>query len=150
MNRRSILTSLSSMCLAALAWPRNAAGGGGRTNLTIKVPKAIYKIKVKNAFVGEGGKLIPGSSTLDVWAYSDSQITTLTGGDVRLYQKQLDNDPGQIKVEISAAFPEEPIQKTSIEITQKTDTTLYFLAYADSLTRTRRITITKAPPGVTF
>jgi len=147
MNRRSILTSLSSMCLAALAWPRNAAGGG-RSNLTIKDP-FTYKIKVKNAFVGEDGKLISGSSELDVWAYGKANVATLTGGAVRLYTFQ-DTSGYVIDVAISAMFPLEPMSQTSLNIKQKKDTTLYYLAYADSRTRTRRITIERAPDGVTF
>ena len=144
MNRRSILTSLSSMCLAALAWPRNAAGSDDGKDVN-----STYTIKVKNAFVGEGGKLVPGSSTLNVWAYDASKSKTLAGGAVGVYTKQV-NDSGLIKATIYAAFPELPKQETSISIFQDKDTTLYYLAYADSFTRTRRITITKAPPGVTF
>ena len=146
MNRRSILTSLSSMCLAALAWPRNAAGGGISDP---KNPKNTFTIKVKNAFVGEGGKLVPGSSELDVWAYGGDQIKSLTGGAVGVYTNKTFSS-SITEVDISAAFPEPPKQEAVISIFQDKNTTLYYLAYADSFTRTRRITITKAPAGVTF
>jgi hypothetical protein len=146
MNRRSILSSLSSMCLAALAWPRNAAGAGGDV---FSKTKYFYYVKVKNAFVGEGGKLISGSSELDVWAYTRANIATLTGGAVRLYTFQ-NNSGNDITADISALFPLEPLSATFLGINQKRNTTLYVLAYADSLTRTRRITIKQAPPGVTF
>jgi hypothetical protein len=145
MNRRSILSSLSSMCLAALAWPRNAAGAGG----DVFGKNYSYHVKVKNAFVGEGGKLISGSSELDVWAYTRANIATLTGGAVRLYTFQ-NNSGNDITADISALFPLEPLSETFLGINQKRNTTLYVLAYADSLTRTRRITIKQAPPGVTF
>ncbi len=143
MNRRSILSSLSSMCLAALAWPRNAAGEGSAAKTKYK-----YTIKVKNAFVGEGGELVAGSSTLNVWAYGPNQKKTLTGGAVSAFSTQSPFDG--IRATIYAAFPEMPIQETSITILQEENTTLYYLAYADSLTRTRRITIKQAPDGVTF
>ena len=147
MNRRSILTSLSSMCLAALAWPRNAAGGGF-TYDNSKSTDNEYTIRVKNAYVGDGGELVPGTSTLNVWAYGAGKTATLTGGAVGVYtQTTILNT---LNVTIYAAFPEMPKQETAISITQYKNTTLYYLAYADSLTRTRRITITKAPPGVTF
>jgi hypothetical protein len=103
---------------------------------------------VKNAFVGEGGELVAGSSTLNVWAYGPDQKKTLTGGAVSVFIKQTSS--AGIRVTIYAAFPEMPIQETSITISQKEDTTLYYLAYADSRTRTPRITITQAPDGVTF
>jgi hypothetical protein len=145
MNRRSILSSLSSMCLAALAWPRNAAAAGSGPKYALP----SYNIKVKNAFVGEGGKLIPGPSTLNVWAYAADQVKTLTGGDVGKYGKGL-NYGGRLQVTIYAAFPEQPIQQTTATIYQFPDTTLYYLAYADSRTRTPRITIEQAPAGVKF
>jgi hypothetical protein len=146
MNRRSILSSLSSMCLAALAWPRNAAGAGGDV---FSKTTYFYYVKVKNAFVGEDGTLTPGSSELDVWAYNKANIASLTGGAVRLYKYQ-NSSGGIVTAEISADFPLEPKSPTTIKFDQGKNTTLYYLAYADSLTRTRRITIKQAPPGVTF
>ncbi|MEI7688311.1 MAG: hypothetical protein WCL32_25170, partial [Planctomycetota bacterium] len=81
MNRRSILSSLSSIFVAALAWPRQADASGG---IDPKAPtKTTFYIRVYNGlYINTGrtakrtanrtaavGQLVPGQATLDVKAY---------------------------------------------------------------------------------
>ena len=140
MNRRSILSSLSSMCLAALAWPRNAAGGD-----SAEKNARTFTIKVKNARVIEGGMIVSGQYPLNVWAYDPTKKKTLTSGAVGVYTRTAPVD--SIFATIYAGSTGMSLRETSLSTVQ-VDAVLYYLAYADSPTGTP--TITKAPAGVTF
>ncbi len=154
MNRRSILTSLSSMCLAALAWPRETkAGPGGAAALrsgkdSKGAPPVNLYVRVKNALVIEGGVIVPGQYPLNVWAYDPAKVKTLQGGEIGEY-KSADTYKEEILVTIQARNTGTPPRETSRSFFQtRKDTTLYYFAYSNGPAEAP--TITQAPKGVTF
>lgn len=141
MNRRSILSSLSSMCLAALAWPRNAAGGGtgGTKNST-----STFKTKFYNgAWVGNA--LIPGQATLEVDAYNAYEYTTITAG--QIIEKTFSGKASFLQNVVRAKNSQPPGDLSQQIIRQTGGTTLYFLVFASG---NGAPTITQAPNGVVF
>ena len=127
MNRRSILSSLSSMCLAVLAWPRNAEAEFGAA----KSVKKTNTIKVKNARVIEGGEIVPGQYPLNVSAYS-SGAKTLGGGEVGVYETK--TEKSVLATVIYAALVSDASKKNALTVDQVKGSTLYYLAYSDGPT----------------
>ena len=127
MNRRSILTSLSSMCLAALAWPRNAEAAVPNVGAA-KGATLTNTIKVKNARVIEGGEIVPGQYPLNVSAYS-SGAKTLGGGEVGVYETK--TEKSVLATVIYAALVSDASKKNALAVNQSKGSTLYYLAYAD-------------------
>jgi hypothetical protein len=154
MNRRSILTSLSSMCLAALAWPRETkAGPGGAAALrsgkdSKGAPPVNLYVRVKNALVIEGGVIVPGQYPLNVWAYDPAQVKTLQGGEIGAYKSENVTGQFNVLVTIQARNTGTPPRETSLSFLQPALTTLYYFAYSNGPAEAP--TITQAPTGVTF
>jgi hypothetical protein len=141
MNRRSIFSSLSSMFVAAIVWPRNAEAEFGAA----KTIKETNTIKVKNARVIEGGIIVPGQYPLNVSAYS-SAAKTLGSGEVGVYETK--TEKSVLATVIYAAIVSDASKKNALTVDQAKGSTLYYLAYSDGPTAAP--TITQAPPGVKF
>ena len=139
MNRRSILSSLSSMCLAALAWPRNAAGDGGS-----KTTSYTYKTKFYNG-AWNGTALIPGQATLEVDAYNTYQFTTISAG--QKIEKTITAKATNIENLVQVKNSQPPGKQSQLIVFQKDGSTLYFLVFASGNGTPE---ITQAPFGVTF
>ena len=155
MNRRSILSSLSSMFVAALAWPRQADAAGG---VAIKAPKTTFYIRVYNGlYINTGrtakrtanrtaaaGQLVPGQATLDVNAYSRNPSITLLPGTTHEFTQRKSYTPFD-----STFYAKNGDAASSFNLRQAypETTMIYLLVNASG---TAAPTITRAPPGVTF
>jgi len=149
MNRRSILSSLSSMFVAALAWPKQADA----TSEPKKFP--TYYIKVYNGiYVSAGrtanrtaaaGELVPGQSTVHVKAYGATSFTTLSPGSSCQFSKEASNSKA-VKSTFIAANGD---ATSTLALSQEKNAgqILYLLVNASG---SAAPTITAAPPGVTF
>ncbi len=159
MNRRSILSSLSSMFLAALAWPRQADASD---SIDPKAPKYAYSIRVYNGlYINTGrtakstakstanrtaaaGQLVPGQATLDVQAYSRNPFITLLPGMTHEFTQRKSYTPFD-----STFYAKNGNAASSFNLRQTypETTMIYLLVNASG---TAAPTITRAPPGVTF
>jgi hypothetical protein len=155
MNRRSILSSLSSMFLAALAWPRQADAGD---SIDPKAPKYAYSIRVYNGlYINTGrtakstanrtaaaGQLVPGQATLNVQAYSQNPFITLLPGVPEQFTQRRSYTPFD-----STFYAKNGNAASSFNLRQTypETTMIYLLVNASG---TAAPTITRAPPGVTF
>jgi len=111
------------MCLAVLAWPRNAEAEFGAA----KSVKKTNTIKVKNALVVDGN-LVPGQYPLNVSAYS-SDAKTLGSGVVGVYETT--TEKSVLATVIYAALVSDASKKNALTVDQSKGSTLYYLAYAD-------------------
>ena len=144
MNRRSILSSLVSMFVAALAWPRHAEAA--RNNYKTD-PSALVFAKVYNGFYLSGTGLIPGQYAINVYAYGQTQYKiTMTGGAIRLWSKIANNSTEPCTIDAASAVNANAKFQT-VE-NQGYGTTLYFLVNSSGPNAVP--TITRAPAGVRF
>jgi len=85
MNRRSILSSLSSMFVAALAWPRQAEAGN-----SAKGVKTTYQTRVFNGYYDTTTKqLVAGGAALEVYYHQvgkSRDIAILAPGQVATFK----------------------------------------------------------------
>ena len=145
MNRRSILSSLSSMFVAALAWPRQADATGGPKTLPtyyIKVYNGVYVSAGRTAKrTAAAGELVPGQSTVDVKAYGAISFTTLPPGGQCTFSRERSTNP------LMSNFIAKNGDATSqMGLSQGTNI-LYILVSASGGAAP---TIELAPAGVTF
>lgn len=146
MNRRSILSSLSSMFLAALAWPRRAEAGSP----SAKVPFKTFTTKVYNGSYVQN-TLVPGQAPVNVSAYNQ-QAVSLLGGSTKTFSSDQNQDLIQTLVR---AFTTPQSANTSsytffaqgVGEGYPMQQTIYVLV---SVGYTGKPTITQAPVGVTF
>ena len=149
MNRRSILSSLSSMFVAALAWPRQAEAGNGSRGKVYVPPNHLYTTKIYNgSYDKQKQTLSPGLYAVNVSAYGQAAVTLAGGG-----KTQFESERGLgTESRVLATNPETPQPETrSAVFDQYADTSssvIYVLVCAASLTATP--TITLAPSGVRF
>ena len=156
MNRRSILTSLSSMLVAALAWPRKAeamtgygpgpAGPDGEQQFKRwNVPNTEFHTKIYNGYC-EDGVVYPGTATLAVAAYGRSPSATLLPGQTATFDLRSVGGDSFNKV---TAQHLATLGKTSVAFfTQPINIPILYILV--NVTGTDAPTITQAPAGVKF
>ena len=145
MNRRSILSSLSTMFVAALACPRRAEAG---VNLLPKLTnKTTFVTKLYNGSYFQNS-LVPGQIPLNVKAYGQSAVT-LTGGAKKEFSKTVAQGSWADKV-----FAETASRSSFLDCHQEvggnypSQQTIYVLVSV--ATPDGKPTITQAPDGVTW
>ena len=150
MNRRSILTSLSSMLVAALAWPRKAEAMTGVRQTsqpfkTLAVPNTEFHTKIYNGYC-EDGVVYPGTATLAVAAYGRSPSATLLPGQTATFDLRSVGGDSFNKV---TAQHLATLGKTSVAFfTQPINIPILYILV--NVTGTDAPTITQAPAGVKF
>lgn len=142
MNRRSILSSLSSMVVAALAWPRRAEAG---VNL-IKEKKYTYTTNFYNGFYVQNS-LVPGQVPVNVRVYEQNAVTLL-GGDKKAFSLTVNsNQQNALVYATTTSTRAVPFHQTADgQYPDQKD--IYVLVSADPQTGEPRIT--QAPNGVTW
>jgi hypothetical protein len=144
------------MCLAAIAWPRNAeaaAGAGGDGKFApiifyVKVYNGVYVSPTRTANrTAAAGQLVPGQSTVDVKAYGYNYITLSPGGSYMFSKQNGVQDPNRL---VSVFYAKNSGAVSELTLEQRKDQktiTLYVLVNASGK---EAPTITLAPAGVTF
>ena len=145
MNRRSILTSLSSMCLASLAWSRQARAGSPRPNNAYSGKFDIgYAMRVKNGLFVDG-RVVNGQYPVNVGGYGQWPLKTLAGGQVGEWRASSSESP--VSSPVAAQSTSTPPKKSDTVIQQQ-PIVIYVLVNLTSPDASPKITL--APPGVTF